>query len=59
MTAWDTPPIRFFQSIFLHNIHSKITLPCRNVEVFRRVATFVLALQEAHLNTENFFKTEL
>jgi hypothetical protein len=66
VTEWDTPPVRFFQSVFLH-INSKIPLPlCRNVEVLRHVDTFILVLQETHpLNTEvihfpeNFCKTVL
>jgi len=57
VTEWDTPPFRFFQSIFLH-IHSKIPLPlCRNVEVLLHVPTFILVLQAAHpLNTEVTFR---
>lgn len=66
VTEWNTPSVRFFHSIFFHTL-SKIPLPlCRNVEVLRHVATFILVLQEAHpLNTEvihfseNFCKTEL
>lgn len=66
VTECDTLLFRFFQSVSLHT-HSKIPSPlCRNVEVHRHVATFILVLQEARpLNTEvihfpeNFCKTEL